>query len=225
MTTSFQKLIQEKGITRLCHFTKSKSFLHIMSNEIGIRANKFFDNEEELLNKNDEFRFDGREDFVCCSIEYPNSWFLKKLIERDKDKFFREWVILLINPNLILDETTHFCQVNAATQSGALIEKDEAGFSKLFARNSPYYKYPRNSRMLSCCPTDGQAEVLIYKNVRRSDIIGVVVPNEKQALEERARINVERQGWDIPIVVAPDLFSNQWSNMARQGIRVSEKPL
>ncbi|QUL53394.1 DUF4433 domain-containing protein [Paenibacillus tritici] len=224
MITSLEELIQQKGITRLCHFTKSKSFLHIMSNEIGIRANKFFDNEEELLNKNDEFRFDGREDFVCCSIEYPNSWFLRKLIERDQDKFFREWVILFINPNLILDETTHFCQVNAAKHNGGLIEKDLAGFSKLFAQNSSHFKFPRNSRMLSCCPTDGQAEVLIYKNIRRSDIIGVAVPNEKQAMEEKARIKIERESWDIPIIVAPGLFTNQWSNMARQGVRIQEMP-
>lgn len=223
MTNSIQGLIQERGITRLCHFTKSKSFLHIMSNEIGIRANKFFDDEEELLNKNDEFRFDGREDFVCCSIEYPNSWFLNKLIERDKDKFFKEWVILFINPDLIFQETTHFCQVNAATQKGALIEQGEAGFSKLFAKNSSWYRFPRNHNMLSCCPTDGQAEVLIYKNVRLSDIIGIAVPNEKQAREERARINVERRDWNIPIFIAPDLFTNRWSAMARQGGRIPER--
>ncbi|MEE4570771.1 DarT ssDNA thymidine ADP-ribosyltransferase family protein [Paenibacillus polymyxa] len=223
MTTSVIDLIQQKGITRLCHFTKSKSFLHIMSNEIGIRANKFFDNEEELLNKNDEFRFDGREDFVCCSIQYPNSWFLKKLIERDQDKFFREWVIIFINPNLILDETTYFCQVNAAKQNGSLIEKGPAAFSKLFALNSQYFRFPRSPSMLSCCPTDGQAEVLVYKNVRRSDIIGVAVPNEKQAREEKARIKIEYNGWDIPIIIAPDLFTNQWSNMARQGGRITER--
>lgn len=168
MTISLKELVQQKGITRLCHFTKSKSFIHIMSSEIGIRANTFFDEEEELLNKNDEFRFDGREDFVCCSIEYPNSWFLNKLIERDRDKFFREWVILFINPDLILDESTYFCPVNAATQRGLLIEKGFTAFSNLFAQS--VHSRNRNPNMLPYCPTDGQAEVLIYKNICRMNI-------------------------------------------------------
>lgn len=222
MTSMLKEIIQQNGITRLCHFTKTKSFVHIMSSEVGIRANKFFDDEEELLNKNDEFRFDGREEYICCSIEYPNSWFLNKLIERDKDRFFREWVILFINPNLILNETTYFCPVNAATQKGELIEKGLTAFCKLFAPSIQTSRFPRSPKMLPCCPTDGQAEVLIYKNIRRSDIIGIAVPNEDQAKAEKARIKLIYRDWNIPIIIAPDLFSNRWSNMARQGKRVSE---
>lgn len=206
---------QNRNITRLCHITRSQKSMHILSSEDGIMAVDFLD--ESLYDANDELRLDGRKDFINCSIQYPNHWYWNKV--KDKDPLFRDWVILLINPEVLSIESTEFCPVNAAKGRGAYINKGYATFKELF--NVRVNNRVRPSQMLSCCPTDDQAEVLVYKNISRQDIIGVVVLNEEQAERESVRweqLNIPK----FDIYIAPDLFNGNWSTKVRQGIKPIE---
>lgn len=209
--TQFQNEISDRGITRLCHITKSVKALHILSSEDGVKAVDFLD--EDIYDANDMLRFDGKKDFVNCSIQYPNHWYWRKV--RDDRELFRDWVILLINPDIILNDTTHFSAVNAAKAHGAYIKQGYGAFQEL------YGNYVggrcRASNMLSCCPTDDQAEVLIYKNISRKDIIGVAVENEKQAEKELVRWECLGGVPELDIVIAPDLYNGNWSQKVRQG--------
>lgn len=207
--------IQKRKISRLCHLTRSQKALHILSSEDGIMAVDFLD--DDLYDANDPLRLDGRTGHVNCSIEYPNHWYWNKV--KDKEPLFRDWVILLINPEILTLDTTEFCPVNAATGSGAYIGEGYPVFKGLFARK--VHNRTRMPMMLSCCPTDDQAEVLVYRNISRRDIIGIAVKDEDQAESEKYR-------WEqcnIPqfnIIIAPDLFNGRWSNKVRQGKRPYE---
>lgn len=212
--------IQERKIDRLCHFTKSSKLMHIMSSEDGILSNEFFEDLEEVLDKNDRSRYDGKEDYVCCSVQYTNSWYLNKI--KNKDPLFQEWVVLLINPELMLDKSTYFCHRNAASDHGRNLRQGYEGFSAMFKETvQGQYLIRRTNSMLSCCTTDGQAEVLIYKNIPRSFITGIAVPNREQAKKEAIRLALI-EAPQIPIIIAPDLFSNNWSNLAKSGRRPVE---
>lgn len=76
--------------------------------------------------------------------------------------------------------------------------------------------------MLSCCPTDDQAEVLVYEHIPRSGILGVAVPTMERARVEMDRLsflpNVMQTNW----YVASALFDSGWSNLIRQGQRPRE---
>ncbi|WP_270181112.1 DarT ssDNA thymidine ADP-ribosyltransferase family protein [Alkalihalobacillus sp. CinArs1] len=206
---------QGRNITRLCHITRSQKAMHILSSEDGIKAVDFLD--ESLYDANDEIRLDGKKDFINCSIEYPNHWYWKRV--KGKDPLFKDWVILLINPEILTLKTTKFCPVNAAKGRGAYINDGYVGFKELF--DERVQTRFRSSQMLPCCPTDDQAEVLVYKNISRKDIIGVVVPNEDQGESEIVRwelLNIPK----FDIFIAPDLFNGEWSTKVRRGIRPVE---
>ena len=73
-----------------------------------------------------------------------------------------------------------------------------------------------------CCPTDGQAEILIKDTIPRDYFIGIAVGNEDIA----SRIYAMLKTFDvkqIPIYVAPDVLTPSWSKMIREGHRPSEK--
>jgi len=213
---SFKDEIEARGITRLCHFTRSQKAIHILSSEAGIKAVDFL--EKDVYDVNDPHRFDGRKDFVNCSIQYPNHWYWRRV--KDNDSLFREWVILFINPRILLLESTEFCAVNASTANGAYIKKGYQAFQELYSDpvNIRTARY-RTRQMLSCCPTDDQAEVLVYKNISRKDIIGVAVKDEDQARKESIRWYYSLSGIPkLDIFIVPDLYTGEWSSKIRQGI-------
>ncbi|WP_165279946.1 DarT ssDNA thymidine ADP-ribosyltransferase family protein [Paenibacillus protaetiae] len=220
--SSIEDLIAEKGITRICHFTRSNKLPHILSKESGIVANTELDDQIELLSQNDPLRLDGKQDYVCCTIQYPNTWYLRKI--KDKDPLFKQWVVLLINPKLAALSTTLYCHRNAAASHGAFIKEGVEGFAGMFKQSVQGQRIiTRTPRMLPCCPTDDQAEVLIYKNISRSAILGVAVPTEEQARIEKARLRfVGGVPEDIPFIIAPDLFEVTWSGAVRNGQVPSE---
>lgn len=214
--------IEKRNITRLCHFTTLASALKILRSEKGIMASEFID--EDVYSPNDVQRYDGKTNFICCSVEYPNTWYLDRI--RNKDPLFNEWIILLIDPYLAALESSQFCPVNAATNKGMYINDGVKGFLDLFQQQIPISRRIfRSAGMLDACPTDGQAEVLIYKNISRNDIIGLVVENEGAAKRVSAALTVLKRSCDIPDIdmyIAPDLFVNSWNQIIRTGERPDE---
>lgn len=215
-----EKEIRDRKITRLCHFTRSSKALHILSSETGLVAVDFL--EKDIYDANDELRMDGRTDCINCSIQYPNYWYFKRV--KDKVQLFPEWVVLFINPELLLLDSTEFCFTNAAYSRGAYIKKGTDAFRGMFAdRVNGKWSRSRTDKMLPCCPTDDQAEALIYKNISRKDIIGVAVPNEEQAEKERIRwYDILKTIPKFDISIAPDLFDGALSDKVRKGIAPRE---
>ena len=207
-----------KDVTRICHFTKAVSLLHILTSSDGILATNFL-NEQQKRN-NDLERLDNNLDFVNCSIEYPNTWYLKRV--RDNDPIFKDWVIIFIDLNSLKNKQLKFCPCNAATANGKYIDSE---YSTLVNMYNPVLNYKwlrkRTAKMLPCCPTDDQAELLIHKNIELSNITGLAVTNEMIAFEVDARCKILNVATP-PIFIAPDLFETKCSDLIRRGIRPQE---
>ena len=172
-------VLTARGVTRLCHFTKFQSLTHIINSADGILASDSI--RQDTKNVNDTARYDGELDFVCCSVQYPNSWFLQKAMQRDSDKIFKDWVVLYIDLNILRKKSAKFCPCNASKSGGAYISSNIDNIDSIFAASVSTFRYPRPQKMLSCCPTDGQAEILIEKSIPREYIDGIAVGDEDTA--------------------------------------------
>ena len=205
-------LLTARGVTRLCHFTKFQSLTHIIASPNGVMASMSI--RQDTKNVTDAARYDGELDYVRCSIQYPNSWFLNKAMQNNLDKIFKDWVVLYIDLSILNCKNAKFCPCNASKSYGTYIDDDMDNIGSIFAASVPTFAYPRSPKMLSACPTDGQAEILIKDNIPRNFISGIAVGNEDVA--KRVYAMLKMFGVDqIPLYIAPDVLTPNWSNMIK----------
>ena len=212
-------ILTRRGVTRLCHFTKLQNLTHIITCADGILASSSI--RQDTKNVNDTARYDGELDFVCCSVQYPNSWFLHKAMQNYPDKIFSEWVVLYIHLNILEYKNTKFCPCNASRANGAYISKNMDNIDSIFASTVSTFAYPKTSKMLSCCPTDGQAEILIENNIPRKYIQAIAVGNEDVAGRVYSILKINNQK-HISIYIAPDILTAKWSHMIKKGCSPNE---
>ena len=67
---------------------------HILSSNEGILASDSIRSDVKTVT--DINRYDGELEYVCCSIEYPNSWFLSKAQQRDTIKYLEIGLYFLL---------------------------------------------------------------------------------------------------------------------------------
>lgn len=212
-------VLTARGVTRLCHFTKLQNLTHIITSESGILASRSI--RQDTKHVNDTARYDGELDHVCCTVQYPNSWFLNKAIQKNHDKIFRDWVVLYIKLTILKDKTAKFCQCNASRSNGAYIRGNLNDVGSIFATSVSTFRYPRSPKMLSCCPTNGQAEIMIKDSVPREYISGIAVGNEDVAKRVYAILKLYAVE-HIPLYIAPDVLTPRWSQMIKNGQRPDE---
>lgn len=211
MITDIYEEIKRRNITRLCHFVHTSALLHILSDTEGIRAVDYID--RDILTPNDPLRLDGRRDYISCTVQYPNWWYLRKI--KDNNPIFPDWAILFIDPLVAADDTTQFCKVNAATRYGEYIYKGAEAFRELFSVNVG--RQNRTKDMLQNAPTDDQAEVLVYESIPVSMIKGIAFENEKIARQKIVEWKV--MGFPkIDVFISPELFDVSTSGKIRRGV-------
>lgn len=217
---SVYSVLQSRGVTRLCHFTKLQQLTHILSSGEGILASNSI--RPDIKNVTDQARYDGELNYVCCSVEYPNSWFLNKAIQRDTDTIFNEWVVIFIDLGITNSRITKFCPCNASKDHGLHISDNIYNIERIFDRTVPAFIHQRPPRMLSCCPTNGQAEILIKDNIPREFFTGIAVGNHDMARRVYAMIKTLSIN-PLTIYIAPKILSTNWSQMVRNGLRPDEE--
>lgn len=211
-----QKVFKDRGVTRLCHITTTDNLLEILKDDSGILANDFI--AATKLHRNDENRWDNRTDYISLSIQYPNFWYLKnKKVEPKSD-----WCVIFINPSICNDYNTLFCPFNAAVECGRHLK---SGVEALKACFDNEVKNPRREssnvrteKMLSCCPTDDQAEVMFFKKIPVTEFKGIVFESEKVMEKFMAKARKYRIIYP-DLYIVPGFFSNpkEISNMIREG--------
>lgn len=217
---------QRRGISRLCHFTPSRNLAHILTGETGILATKNLQtSERSVFTPTDIERLDRHEEYICCSIEYPNVFYFNTA--KSRDKLFKDWVVLFIKPEYLWLVNTKFCPRNAASGSGRYISEGETAFLEIFAPSVEGARgniFRRGSKHLISCPTDNQAEVLVPDTIAIKDILAIAVPTKEQAKNEIARLKILGEREDrFKFIVAPDLFDrNKLPNSIRNGKRPTE---
>ena len=227
MTDVIQIEAEQRGIARLCHFTPSRNLVHIASGRTGILATQDLNSDpQRVFTPTDRLRLDGHPECVCCSVEYPNLWYLDRA--RQAEKVFDDWVITLISPTYLWKAGTLFSPGNAARSHGRSIQEGLTGFRAMFAEaviGSGGRTFRRISNRLPSCPTDEQAEVLIPGGISQEDILGVVVSSETQAKNEFTRLRlagVMHHG--LAFIVAPVLFDKHaLSYHIQSGLRPVER--
>jgi hypothetical protein len=187
MNEAVRAAAQERGVSRLCHFTPSRNLAYIAKGRLGILSTKKLEeSERKVFNPTDLLRLDGHKSHISCSVEYPNAWYFSKAAE--KDRLFTDWVVLAIAPNYLWDDETLFCPYNAAKGYGAGVRPDLAGFERMFAES--VMSYSRTALRAQCCPTDEQAEVLVKDVIQLSHVHAVIVHSAEQAKREAVRLEM-----------------------------------
>ncbi len=221
--TRIQKECQRRGITRLCHFTQSRNLAHILGDCHSVLSKQRLMEEDLPYNPTDRDRWDGCEDLVCCSIEFPNAFYFAKV--RQQDHLFKDWVVLVIKPDYLWKPGTKFCPTNAATERGSHIKEGFESFQSLFERRVLGVSTDRSERHLPCSPTNIQAEVLVQDPIPLDDIISIAVADEEQAMREICRASLQGISINqhIQFLVAPDFYQkDQLVRSIQHGQRVNE---
>ena len=127
---------------------------------------------------------EGRTNFVRCSIEYPNLFNLDffKSTKQPKPNSAIQWVVLLLNPNLLTRPGTEFCDTNAATENGARIQPGINSFKAMYKKKVNLPNHPpveRANKHLKSCPTNLQAEVLLEGKLSFVEVLAIVVHDEQ----------------------------------------------
>lgn len=220
--TAYDYFVQ-RGVKRLCHFTSLKNLSHILYSSDGILPSSVIRGDMKTVN--DPHRYDGCPDFVCCSVQYPNCWYMEKAMKEnnDKDTLFKDWAVIFIDLEILNQTEIKYCPVNAASGYGRFI-RDK--FDTLFhdSVSNDRRTIVRKPNMLSCCPTDDQAEVLIKGGIPRSYISGIAVATEMEGAQIKGifpTIKID----PIPLYLAPVLFTKEISSMVRLGQIPEETPI
>ncbi|MGJ8638516.1 MAG: DUF4433 domain-containing protein [Opitutaceae bacterium] len=204
--TQVEIACKARGIRRLCHFTQSRNLAHIFDDPYGICSTKTLKEHEMPHNPTDTSRYDGREDLVCTSIEYPNTYYFSRV--RENDLLFKDWVVLFIDPSHCWASDTHFCPCNAARAHGSYIQSGLSGFNSLFNETAqgPGFTITRSTNHLQQAPTDMQAEVLLKDPIPLTSITGIAVQSIDQAKQELVRFKLQGISFDKPIFIAPSFY-------------------
>jgi len=224
--TEILRTLGERKIRRLCHFTPSRNFAHILAGQQGILATaRLHQAERQVFNQTDLQRLDGYDSHICCSIEYPNPYFFA--IARNREVIFRDWVVLMIKPELLCRDGTLFCATNAATGHGAFVKGGSGACQALFARSvtSARGEILRSQSHLAPCPTDLQAEVLIEDQIPRGAIQGVIFADVSQVRRELNRLKLAGLTAEgLELIVCADMFNRELlAQQIRNGIRPREQ--
>lgn len=214
---SIRREAEDRGITRLCHFTPSRNLAHVASDPRGLLASRHLEADEKaVFNPTDVERFDGHPDHLCCSIQYPNAWYFRTA--RGKERLFRDWVVVFIKSHYLWRVGTKFCPRNAAAGYGKSVGEGSAAFRGLFAQSVEGNRtYARGQHHPDFLPTDEQAEVLVPDVIRHDDVIGVAVRDQAQAKREIVRLEI-LDGKVPRIFIVPEFYSpGRLSSLLRAG--------
>jgi hypothetical protein len=174
--------------------------------------------------QNDKLRLDGGLSEVCCSIEYPNTWYLDRV--RADDPNFLDWVILSLDLALLDKPDVRFFPYNASRGSGRGGRTGVEGFAQLFeATVEGQQTWRRLPGHPDWWPTDDQAEVQIPGPISISHVQAVIFSSEHQLTSELARHALLNPVYPLPpAIVAPTIFDKRaLSTTVRRGGRPAER--
>lgn len=171
------KLLLEKDIKILLHFTNIKNLSSILENGLVTR------DELKKLDKyyiNDQSRYDCT-DAICLSISFANYKMFYRLLCENEDE---EWVIMKIDPKIFNILDCGYFYTNAANHvfgdRNDKKYKTIASLANLFCEEYPpniLNKHIVDRKKLgikNCWTTDPQAEVLVFENIPTEYIKGVL---------------------------------------------------
>ena len=215
---SVSEVVVCRGITRICHITPVYNLVHILKNNTGILATDFI--PAEYLCRNDLERYDRKTDYISASVQYPNFWYYNR--KKSESSVNVDWAVILIDPGICRDDNTLFSPYNAAKRCGRYLKPGADAFREMFAES--LNGRLRDANRLRNCPTEDQAEIMIYKKIPTYYFRGIVFETPQAA--ERFISLAAKEGLEYPpIFYAPAMFSTQMSNYVREGYEAIMTPV
>jgi len=218
-----------RGIRRLTHFTPARNLPNILR-DMSIRSTQEMQADKSAVYAaTDPARYDGQPDKICCSIEYPNIYYLRKARERPDATNYPDWACLLLAAKVAAKSGTLFCVRNASVGRGALLAAGVASLRGCYApkvSGSGGSLYTRGPSHLASAPTDIQAEVLVPGPLPLSTVQAIALPSAALVAQERGRLlqfglNPDIVRW----IAAPGLFQVDAILSAIQGgVPIQETP-
>lgn len=158
-----EKILMQKRIDYLFHFTRAENLENIL--KYGLLPKSVLRRECIPTVFNDEYRYDGCEDAVCTSIEFPNYKMFYTLRQDNPDV---DWVVLLLDAKILCDFDCAFCCENAGSanmyQTDIESRKGLEAFLKLFDEQEGCCSR-EEMNLPNYYPTNPQAEVLVFANI------------------------------------------------------------
>ena len=158
----YDSLTKSRQIHRLCHFTHVSNLNNILKN--GILSSRNIPYSQW----NDKDRVDGYTEYVCTSVELPNTYCLNNMVQKTGTNI-EDWIIFKINP-YIIDDTSLFCPVNAAKERGKYVSDGVEAYESIFLNDG----WTRNPNWISSVPSNLQAEVLIKEYIPVNQIEAII---------------------------------------------------
>jgi len=188
MDEAILQAINTRGVRRLTHFTNTKNLPHILrAGELSSTAR--LEASSVPFARTDPERLDGRPDFICCNVEFPNMWYFDYATGRENVANYSDWCVFLIDPRVAATPGTLYSPLNAARGRGGLLTEGLEGFERMY-RAQGFDRFDRAPRHWLASPTDGQAEVLIRDRIPLSDVLGIVVRDEEALNREVGRLEM-----------------------------------
>lgn len=222
---SVASAIAQVGLTRLAHFTPAKNLPHIFHHGF-IRSSKdLAENAPEFFDPTDRERFDDHPDRVCCSLEFPNGYYLAQARMKPVFQNFPDWVCLLLHAALLLRQGVLFAPCNAAKGRGAYLATGGDALLDCYSSPSRVGGWARGPSHHPRAPTDLQAEALVPGPIELSHLVGIVVPSDAAAAKEVDRLDLLAVNTDeVTWIVAPTYFRrDELSRRLRFGGEIEEK--
>ncbi len=195
-----------RNITTLFHFTRIENLCSILQKGIIPREELIVSGAEYVYN--DYHRMDGMLNCSCVSIEFPNTWLLRKKIS---DNPGSKWALIELDANLLLKQKNYYAEHNAATYSVKCNLKEKTSvkaFENMFANPVHIEKsdgsaetYTRNGLGYNL-PTSDQAEILVEGIISNGFIKKVYFQDWKSMHEKESqmrKLGIEFNVW-------PELF-------------------
>jgi hypothetical protein len=213
----YKKIISERNISELIHFTPTKNLYGIMEmGEIMSRARlEELDVEHfdilDYIEFNDEIRYDDK-NYINLSISSPNTFLFSKFRDKTKDDPTIVWCVLKIETKYIYEYDTLFSVTNAASNAAKKqfgISGNIEMFKQLFANELIFKTYRGNrkikrGKIKDKYPTDVQAEILVKSSIPISSIKKVCfLNNEELAMTKAALDNFNTDNF----IVEPEIFN------------------
>jgi hypothetical protein len=148
-------IINQRKIPHLVHFTNLKNLESILKN--GLVPRLILENRNLSFKFNDDLRLEQCKEANCLSVSFPNY----KMFYTCKSKNRSEkWVVLLIDPLILLEKEALFFRTNAAhSSSTSWLNKNKNYLMTAKAFGCMFDSERKN--LLDYYPADAQAEILL----------------------------------------------------------------
>lgn len=174
-------IIEDRGVTRLIHFTEKKNLDSILKN--GILSVNRLKELGIIYDYNDEYRNDHELDAISLSVQNPNNHLLKSYKEKYPSK---EYIALILSTDILTEIFNQsgtelakriYCNQNAAAR---IAEKSMCDINIMYSNEVEHFSFrngtawSENRRLkLKNQPTSNQAEILFFEDISPKFILDI----------------------------------------------------